>query len=380
MALLILSIAACLLAAGFLGKLVVIFVQREQISPKPKNPPKDWPKVSIIVPARNEEHNIRRCIESIAVQTYPADRLQIIVVDDDSDDATPEILAELQSQYPTIQPIQGRPLPKGWFGKSNACAHGSESADGDYLFFLDADTWAEPEMLKAVVSFMMERDIDLLSLNPFQNMISPAEQAFLPGIFTAIATAMRFQESNTPGKPFAMASGQFMAFKASAYHNVGGHPAVATVLEEDMTFAKLIKESGHKLYWAFGDSIMNTRMYTDLPGIWEGFSKNLMKIMSIETAPGMVFCAIRFLLLAWLPPIALILNLMCAGHPIGTAIAVITQLALLIMFIATVVTLKVPLFFALTFPLGLTLHALMLVQNYKAKKNSSITWKGRTME
>ena len=380
MALLIISIISMLLAAGFLGKLVVIFIQREQISPIPKNPPTDWPKVSVIVPARNEENNIRRCIESIAVQTYPRDKLQIIVVDDASDDATPDILAELKATYPTIQPIQGRPLPKGWFGKSNACAHGSESASGDYLFFLDADTWAEPEMLKAVVSFMMERDIDLLSLNPFQNMISPAERAFLPGIFTAIATAMRFNESNTPGKPFAMASGQFMAFNASAYHDVGGHPAVAMVLEEDMTFAKLIKESGHKLYWAFGDDIMNTRMYTDLPGIWEGFSKNLMKIMSIETVPGIAFCALRFILLAWFPPIALILCILFSGSMLALIISGITQLVLLIMFITTVITLKVPLFYALTFPLGFTLHALMLIQNHKGKKNSSITWKGRTME
>lgn len=380
MVLFICTVISALVTAGFLGKLAVVFSQREQIPPHPKYSPETWPKVSVIVPARNEEHNIGRCIESLANQTYPADRIEIIIVDDQSEDRTAEIIAGLAQQYSQIRPRKGRPLPEGWFGKSNACAHGAAAATGDWLFFLDADTWAEPEMLCAVVAFAEERKVDLLSLNPFQNMLSCAERTFLPGIFTAIATAMRFHESNTPGKPFAMASGQFMAFRRSAYEAVGGHDAVAKILEEDMAFAKLVKESGHRLYWAFGDKIMNTRMYTSLPGIWEGFSKNLMAIMSCSTLPQALLCATRFLALAWLPPLVLAANLLFpAGLP-SLVLAAATQLVLLIMFIATVLTLRVPLPYALTLPLGFTLHALMLLQNYRGKKNRQITWKGRTFE
>lgn len=384
MLLFIITLISTLIAALFLGKLAVIFSQMEQIHPDPERPPEEWPSVSVIIPARNEEKNIRRCVESLAKQTYPTDRYEIITVDDHSEDRTPKIIEELAAQYPQINPIKGRPLPKGWFGKSNACAHGAEHATGDFLFFIDADTWAEPKMLQAVVAFIEERNIDLLSLNPFQNMISPGERIFLPGIFTAIATAMRFKESNTPGKPFAMASGQFMAFRQTAYEAAGRHEAVATVLEEDMAFAKQVKESGHHLYWAFGDKIMNTRMYTDLPGIWEGFSKNLMVIMHRETLPQAILCAARFLALAWLPPAVLIANLIWpAAGTLGIIsfwAAMLSQTALLIMFLATVITLRVPILYLFTFPLGFTLHALMLIQNYRGKKNRSITWKGRTFE
>jgi chlorobactene glucosyltransferase len=316
---------------GFVGKLIIVFIQRKQIPPHPKHPLSEWPKVSVIVPARNEEANIGRCVESLAKQTYPSDRYEVIVVDDHSEDRTAEILSELSGTYPQVKPIQARPLPKGWFGKSNGCVCGAQEAFGDFLFFLDADTWAEPEMLKAAVTFIEERKIDLLSLNPFQRMDSVAERGLLPGIFTAIATAMRFQESNTPGKPFAMASGQFMAFRRTAYDAVGGHEAVCKVLEEDMAFARLVKEGGHLLYWAFGDKIMNTRMYTDFAGIWEGFTKNLMAIMSCNTLLGAILTALRFLGLAWLPPVAVFWSLVAGADAWVVGVAVLTQAVMLIM-------------------------------------------------
>lgn len=384
MVLFIITLITAAVAAVFLGKLAVIFTQMEQIAPDPGQPPETWPKISVIIPARNEEANIRRCVESLAKQTYPADRFELITVDDQSEDRTPEIIAELAQQYSQIKAVNGRPLPKGWFGKSNACARGAEFATGDLLFFLDADTWAEPKMLCAVVAFMEARNIDLLSLNPFQNMVSASERIFLPGIFTAIATAMKFKESNTPGKSFAMASGQYMAFRRTAYEAVGGHEAVGKILEEDMAFANLIKESGYRLYWAFGDKIMNTRMYTDFAGIWEGFSKNLMVIMHCEGLPQALLCAARFLALAWLPPLVLAANLLWTGSGplelISCWTSILTAAALLIMYLATVITLRVPLLYLFTFPLGFTLHAMMLLQNYKSKKNRQITWKGRTFE
>ncbi len=384
MILLIFTLVAAGLAIWFISRLVLLLIWREQILPKKQAPLSEWPKISVVIPARNEEKNIARCVESIGRQTYPKDKFEVIVVDDHSEDRTPEILKELQTRYSNLKTIPGRPLPEGWLGKSNACAHGAESASGDFIFFLDADTWAEPEMLSATVSFIEEKKIDLLSLNPLQSMVSKSEKSFLPGVFAAIASAMRFHESNTPGKPFAMASGQFMVFRRTAYDAVEGHERVAKIIEEDMEFAKIIKSSGHRLYWAFGDHVMNTRMYTSLPGIWQGFSKNLMTLMSLQTLPQAINCAMRFIGLAWLPTIMLLLNLITGWNDTlaitSLSISAVTQLVLLIMYFSMVRALKIPLIYGFTIPLGFTLHAAMLLQNYRNKKNRKIIWKGRVIQ
>lgn len=386
MGMLIWSLMTAGCVAFFLGKLALIYVRREQIRPVPLAEESGTrPMVSVIVPARNEEANILRCAESLLKQDYPADRFEVITVDDHSEDSTAEIISALAAEYPQLHPVQARPLPEGWHGKSNACYSGAEQASGEWICFVDADTCSEPQMLRAVIAFAEEKGIDLLSFNPFQEMISAAERLLLPGIFTAIATSMKFHESNDPEKKEAIANGQFMLFRRSAYDAVGGHEAVCHILEEDIEFAKVIKKQGKRLYWAFGDEIMRTRMYTGLKDIWQGFGKNMMTIMNCHTFSGALFSAVKSLLLAWVPPVILIISWMLMRETSGGVyiaafvVSLSVAAALLAMFFAVVQALGVPFVYVFSMPLGFTMQAFVLLQNYRNKKKRRINWKGRNL-
>jgi chlorobactene glucosyltransferase len=108
--------------------------------------PPTWPRCSVLVPARNEELNIGRCIKSLLDQDYPD--FQVIVLDDNSTDQTWQILQELAVKYPGLTLLKGTPLPDDWLGKHWACSQLAQAADGELLVFVDADTYHEPGMLR----------------------------------------------------------------------------------------------------------------------------------------------------------------------------------------------------------------------------------------
>ncbi|MGR5541568.1 glycosyltransferase, partial [Vibrio campbellii] len=140
---------------------------------------------------------------------------------------------------------------------------------GEYLFFVDADTESEPALIKSIIDFRQQRDIELLSFNPQQEMLSFSEKSLLPGVFLSTANSMDFVASNTEGKDEAIANGQAMLFLASAYHAENGHDLVKADISEDLAFAEKFKRRGHRIYWAFADSLMRTRMYTNAQEVWD---------------------------------------------------------------------------------------------------------------
>lgn len=347
----------------------------------------DWPSVSVVIPARNEEHNIKNSLGTILKQDYPTDKLEVIVVDDFSEDATRAIAEQLMadSKFNT-RCISGRPLPKGWIGKSNACMAGALQANGDYIFFIDADTQSEKGMLKSIMGFTVEKEIDLLSFNPRQLMVSASEKNLLPGLFLSIASYMKFHESNNPEKEEAIANGQAMLFKTTAYQAVEGHTVVASEISEDLAFAKAMKQRGFKIFWAFADDLMNTRMYTSATEIWHGFSKNMSRIVATNSLTSVVSAASKSLFIAWSTPVLLLVSwLSYSTDPtqIGLfilGINLLMQLVLVITYAVLVAQLYVPVTYALFVPFGITLQGLLVINSYRLAKQKSISWKGRVVE
>ncbi|MGF1734648.1 glycosyltransferase [Photobacterium satsumensis] len=347
----------------------------------------DWPSVTVVIPARNEEHNIKNSLGTILKQDYPANKLEVIVVDDFSEDATRAIAEQLMagSEFNT-RCISGRPLPKGWIGKSNACMAGALQANGDYIFFVDADTQSEKGMLKSIMGFTVEKEIDLLSFNPRQLMVSASEKNLLPGLFLSIASYMKFHESNNPEKEEAIANGQAMLFKTTAYQAVEGHTVVASEISEDLAFAKAMKQRGFKIFWAFADDLMSTRMYTSANEIWHGFSKNMSRIVATNSLTSVISAASKSLFIAWSTPVLLLLSwLSYSTDPsqIGLfilGINLLMQLVLVITYAVLVAQLYVPVVYALFVPFGITLQGLLVINSYRLAKQKSISWKGRVVE
>ncbi|MGR5167107.1 glycosyltransferase [Vibrio astriarenae] len=385
MFLLAISVICLMTVLVFIVKLARLAGQRSHIIAH-EDERSDWPLVSVIIPARNEAANITKSLGSMLAQDYPADKLEIIVVDDDSEDDTRAIAEQLiEGTAFDARVISGRPLPKGWLGKSNACMWGSMNAKGEYLFFVDADTESEPALIKSIIDFSQQRDIELLSFNPQQEMLSFSEKSLLPGVFLSTANSMDFVASNTEGKDEAIANGQAMLFLASAYHAENGHDLVKADISEDLAFAEKFKRRGHRIYWAFADSLMRTRMYTNAQEVWDGFSKNMHRIVKAPTLIQALWYWFKCQWIAWLAPVLLVVstfNYLQTPSDLALwtlGVNTVTIVALIATFIGLVRELFVPIHYAIFVPVGISLNGFLTLNALRLHKLNRVTWKNRSI-
>jgi chlorobactene glucosyltransferase len=239
--------------------------------------PDTWPLVSIIVPARNEERNIRDCVESLLAQDFPC--IEVLVVDDGSTDTTPAILRELSGTHPAadrLRVLRVESLPPGWVGKPHAMHTGATAARGEWLLFTDADTRHAPGALRAAVRHALARGDDLLSLGTQQDVPDVWGRVVMPFAYMGIALQYPVRLVNDPRSPVAIANGQYLLIRRAFYDRVGGYAAPelrATVLD-DRDLAQVVKRAGGRLELADGRELVRTRMYHTLREQWEGWSKN----------------------------------------------------------------------------------------------------------
>jgi glycosyltransferase involved in cell wall biosynthesis len=234
------------------------------------NPGVARPLVSVIVPARNEELCLRRCLASLVSQNGVS--FAVILVDDDSADRTREIAESV----PGVAVVDAGPLPLGWSGKVNAMLAGARAARGDWLLFTDADTVHRPGSLARALVEAQRHGAALLSYSPEQEVEGFGEKAVMPVIFAELAVAYRPSEVSDPASRAAAANGQYLLISRAAYDAVGGHAAVATSLLEDVALARAVKASGGKLWFRFGGDAVGARMYRSFRQLKEGWTKNLI--------------------------------------------------------------------------------------------------------
>ena len=190
------------------------------------------PLISLILPARNEARCIERCVHSILASDYPA--LELIVVDDRSDDDTAARVLSIAATDPRLTLVRGEPLPAGWFGKQWACAQGARLARGDYLCFTDADTVHAPDLLPRVVNVTRRRQLDFVTVAGRQELDTFWERVVQPLVFTMLLAryggAGRVNRSRRVEDKIA--NGQFLFMPRPAYDEAGGHAAVRTKVAE----------------------------------------------------------------------------------------------------------------------------------------------------
>ncbi|MBS1993904.1 MAG: glycosyltransferase [Cyanobacteria bacterium SZAS LIN-2] len=244
---------------------------------------KDLPFVSILVPARNEEGKIARCLESLLAQDYP--NFELVVIDDRSTDRTGEIIAQIAANDPDkrIKFVHGEDAPSGWIGKCNALAYAVGHASGDWFIFTDADTFHHKNSVRDAVSHAMSNKIDLLSFVPMQELGSFSEVLIMPVLLSAFLLGDPFHTVNDPKAARAYAYGQYILCRRSSYLALGGHHSVRDEIVEDHALARVFKEKGYKIEICDGKSLYSVRMYTDLESLWLGWTKNLYSF--IESNP-----------------------------------------------------------------------------------------------
>jgi glycosyltransferase involved in cell wall biosynthesis len=238
-------------------------------------------RVSVIIPARDEEANIARAVRTVAAQQGVR---EIIVVNDGSTDHTGEILDELRAAIPVLRAIPTEALPEGWTGKSHAAATGAREATGEWLLFTDADTEHRPGSLAALVGRAESSGADLLSISPGQRVVTWWEKSVIPLVYVHLARLYRFEEVSDPGSPAAAANGQYLLIRRAAYDHAGGHQAVRTEILEDVELARRVKANGGRLLFLPGAEWAQTRMYRSFGQMWQGWTKNLYLLYSRHLA------------------------------------------------------------------------------------------------
>ena len=351
---------------------------------QPSEPPKNAPLISVCVPARNEARNIRRCVESLLAQDYP--NFDVIVLDDRSTDATAKILDVYAQADDRLTVINGNELPLGWAGKPYALCQASAAARGEWLCFVDADTFPAAGTLSAVYAKAIETKADFFTIFTHQEMETFWERTILPLVLTALSVGFPPKKVNDPKSKIAIANGQFIFIKRKVYDAMGGHGAVKASIAEDKDLAAVTKSAGYRLIVGDGSKFVRTRMYTSLPEMWEGWTKNIYLGLRDEKRLVVlgIFGAFLALSAALVLPVwtGIGVYLMVTSPNQESIVILINALLLWGVLIDWRIqanrAMKIPLWYALTAPLGAGVFAVMMFASaFKVISGKGVTWKGR---
>ena len=379
------SLAVILIAiSGAWIVLIKSMVDSFRLTPyldKFENKSKTTPKVSIILPARNEEDFIRECLDSLINQDYP--NYEIIVIDDSSNDSTGEIISEYAKKNSKIIPVTAKPKPDGWMGKNWACMEGYQKATGELLLFTDADTKHSENVMSLAVAQLHSFNLDALSAIPKMVTFDFWTNITLPMISTFLHTRFSALNVNNPSKKTGYFFGSFFIMKKETYEKVGMHEGVKHEIVEDGALGKKVKESGHKMRMVRGDHLIDAVWARDKRTLWNAL-KRLMVPLYLQNgkiAIG-IFFAVLFLLFIPFPILAT--SIMSPSENISAKILFVTSLisSILIYTGATIevkMGLRLRIIYALFAPLGsLTVVLGFLSGLIQAKGTSAVSWRGRS--
>lgn len=347
----------------------------------------DTPKISVCIPARNEEDTIEELLASLEKQTWP--NYTVHVLDDQSTDRTFQIVNLYQKKYPEKFFVHsGEDKPMEWLGKPWACYQLSKKSDGKLLLFLDADTKVEPILLEYIVYSMNHYQLDMLTVWPRQKLVTFWEQAIIPVVFYTLLSLLlsiyvyrspRWMPKKLKKKmepKFAAACGQCLAFRRDVYEKIGGHNAVKSEVLEDVELAKVIKELGYTLRMFNGIGSVSCRMYNNEKEIFEGLRKNFLLGFS-NNIPAFVGAGILHFVVFVLPFITFFLSFVLFDPVIFFLSAASISIILLKRLILATWHKMNP-FYAFTHPLAvLWFQVLAIVKIRDYYSGWSTVWKGR---
>jgi glycosyltransferase involved in cell wall biosynthesis len=345
--------------------------------------PTELLELSVIIPARNEEDCLRACLESLVAQSEDLFKLtrdwELIVVDDQSTDRTAEIARGIAG----ITVVPADKLEREWTGKANAIWTAARKARGRWLLFTDADTVHEPGDLHRAIHEAARHKVGMLSYSPRQLVSGLAQRALMPLVFCELALAYPPDKVSDPNQRIAAANGQFLLVEREAYRRVGGHPAVAGKVLEDVELAFLAKRRKIGLRFRYAGDAVATRMYRTTSAMIEGWTKNLTLLFN-NTLILAMWRTLDIALLIGLPWLAVELwNARFAAHSLEWLGAGWVLLLLwarnLLRFYARVAKSNFGFVNCALSPLGLPLFVVLLSRSwFQHKIRKRVSWKGRT--
>ena len=337
------------------------------------------PKISVLIPARNEENNIRSCVESILNQDYQ--NIEVIVLNDNSEDKTREILLDMSAKSEKLRFFDGDSKPVEWSGKHWACHQLSKKASGELFLFIDTDTIHKPDTLKKAVSALYTENTDLLSVIPKQIVGTWSEKLVIPIMPWSISSFIPIGIAHKSKSPsLSLTVGQFMLFRRNAYEQSGGHESIKTEILDDIPIGRLIKKSGFK--WKIVDGTKNSscRMYNNFKEVYNGFSRNLFCAFNYNIP---VFLWVWIWLTAVFFQPIITISLFIFRIPIPTEALLINFLILILTIIQwsiAIVRFKFPIYLIFLYTFSIILVDIIAIRSMYQTLTGKVQWKGRKIE
>lgn len=264
-------------------------------------------KISVIIPARNEEFDIAPALRSVLNQQGV--ELEVVVVDDHSTDRTGELVDAIARSDARVKVLHEPPLTTGWLGKCNAMQHGAAGATGDYLLFNDADIVHAPGCFATVLNEMQQNTYDFISLFPRCDNQSLWENVNIPIYFFGVAKLLATPGLEDPDSAQAAASGALMLIKTRVFQDIGGFQGVKGAMLDDVGLARLLKTRQYRIGYRLAPACLRVRLFKNNRDAFWGNTKNILT--AVEDHVGL---AVPLMLVAilqyWTPVLAMVLGVL----------------------------------------------------------------------
>lgn len=349
----------------------------DKFDPKPHGAP----KVSVILPARNEEGFIDKCLNSLIDQDY--ENYEIIAIDDRSDDKTGEIIQNFSQSNPKIKYVLASPKPEKWMGKNWACIEGFKRATGELLLFTDADTTHSRSIISLSVSHLLSYGLDALTVIPKMLCLDIWTKITLPVLSTFLHTRFSALRVNDSSKKTGYFFGSFFIMRRDTYEKVGTHEGVKSEIVEDGALGRKVKEAGFKMKMVRGEHLVEAIWARDLSTLWHAL-KRLMTPLYLQTSSIAVgiFVAVLFLLFMPFP----ILVYSAIFEPLSLSFTILFIVSLItagLVYLASIMDATKGLGLSAKYALCSPLGSSIIVGGFasgilNAKSNKAVTWRGRT--
>jgi glycosyltransferase involved in cell wall biosynthesis len=324
--------------------------------------------ITAVVPARNEEAAIAVCVESLAQQS---EIIEIVVVNDQSSDKTSAIIRDLAARISKLRLLEAQEPPPGVVGKNNALTLGARNATCEWLLFTDADVELEEGATARALQIAQQNQAALVSLSPQQITEKWYEKALIPFVYCRLARRFSYAAVNDPKAAAAAANGQFLLMRREVYEAVGGHARFASEVLEDVALATAVKAAGHRLWFGPGQGIVRARMYRSFGAMWEGWIKNLYRLMG-----GTPWKALREgeSAFPWIPLVVILLGF---KFPVAMFAGVLLLVLRQMNYGSELVRNQYPFAFIIYYIPAAFLYAGVLAASYRSYARGKVQWKGR---
>ncbi len=325
----------------------------------------NFPKISILIPARNEEKNIEKCVRSILNQNLK--NFELIVLNDASEDNTLEILKRIQNEDSRLKIIDNKTLKEGWLGKPNACQILYENSRGDILIFLDADTFHKENSISKGISFLLKNNLDFVSVFPQEIVDSFFEKIIVPFMNFAL---MAFY----PLIPFA--NGQFTIYKRDVLDKIGGFEKIKDEVLDDIKMVNLLRKLKFKIKILSGKDISFCRMYHDTKSLFMGFIKSYFAIFDYHFLLS-IFVFTYLIFAFFYPYILIYLIIKYSFNQINYLNMFLIFMLSYSIFLLTYFKFKYPLFYSILFQITILINSIIGYLSIFYTLTNRRVWKGR---